>query len=141
MIASISFHLELINVITILGVQDIEGGIVLAYGGHSRLHLFKALNHHEIIQNVVQQAQQFMGVDIKVLKSQITLEQFQKERFGEYSGDQHQTSFSEFSVQKITVRHSEPMKRIMCLTETTLLERDPQTYDVKNLFSNCLNFI
>ena len=125
-----------------LGVQDIEGGIVLAYGGHSRLHLFKALNHHEIIQNVVQQAHQFLGIDIKVLKSQITLEQFEKERFGEYSGDQHQTSFSEFSVQKITVRHHEPMKRIMCLTETTLLERDPQTYNVRSvIFKIILTFL
>lgn len=114
----------------IIGIQDFEGGIVLAYGGYSRLHLFKALNHHEIIQNIVQSAQQFLGIDIKVLKSQITLEQFEKERFGKYSGDQFQTSMSEFIVQKISQRHLEPTKRIFCLTDATILERDPQTYSV-----------
>jgi DnaJ family protein C protein 13 len=108
-----------------------EGGIVLAYGGHSRLHLFTAQNHHEIIQNIVTQAHQYLGMDIKVLTSQITLSQFEKERFGEFSGDQHQTSLSEFFVKKISPRHLEPPKRILCLTETTILERDPQTYNVR----------
>ena len=112
------------------GIQDVEGGIVLAYGGHSRLHLFMALNHHEIIQNIVQQSHQFLGMDIKVLPTQITLSQFENERFGEYRSDQHQTSLSEFFVKKISPRHLEPPKRILCLTETTLLERDPQTYNV-----------
>lgn len=56
----------------------------MAYGGFSRLHLFKALNHHEIVQNIVQRSLQFLGIDIKILKSQITLEQFEKERFGKY---------------------------------------------------------
>lgn len=41
---------------------------------------------------------------------------------------------SEFIVQKITDRHPEPTKRILCLTEATILERDPQTYSV------CSNF-
>lgn len=42
---------------------------------------------------------------------------------------------SEFVVQKLTQRHPEPTKRILCLTDTTILERDPQTYSVN------LNFI
>lgn len=40
---------------------------------------------------------------------------------------------TEFTVQKITPRHPDPVKRILCLTETTLLERDPQTYSVCTL--------
>lgn len=68
----------------IIGIQDYEGGIVLAYGGFSRCHLFKALNHHEIVQNIVQSASQFLNIDIKVLKSQITLDQFESQRFGKY---------------------------------------------------------
>lgn len=115
------------------GIQDVEGGIVLAYGGHSRLHLFMAPNHHEIIQAIVHQCNQSLGMDIKVLPTQITLNQFEKERFGEYQSDQHQTSLSEFIVKKISPRHFEPPKRILCLTETTLLERDPQTYNICTL--------
>lgn len=117
----------------IIGIQDVEGGIVLAYGGFSRLHLFMALNHHEIIQSIVQQCSQSLGVDIKVLPTQITLNQFIKERFGEYQSDQHQTSLSEFVVKKISPRHIEPPKRIFCLTDSTLVERDPQTYNICTL--------
>ncbi|XP_035914542.1 dnaJ homolog subfamily C member 13 isoform X2 [Anopheles stephensi] len=117
----------------IIGIQDYPNGIVLAYGGHSRLHLFRVENNHEIVQMIVQNAQQHLGIDIKVLKKQISLEQFEQQRFGAYSGDQHQTSMSEFTVQKITPRHSEPMRRILCLTDTTVLERDPQTYSICTL--------
>jgi DnaJ family protein C protein 13 len=92
-----------------------------------------ALNHHEIIQNIVQQCNQFLSIDIKVLPTQITLSQFERERFGEFSSDIHQTSFSEFIVKKVSPRHIEPPKRILCLTETTVLERDPQTYNICTL--------
>ncbi|XP_050098670.1 dnaJ homolog subfamily C member 13 isoform X1 [Anopheles aquasalis] len=117
----------------IIGIQDYPNGIVLAYGGHSRLHLFRVEKNHDVVQMIVQNAQQFLGIEIKVLKNQITLEQFEQQRFGAYSGDQHQTSMSEFTVQKVTPRHSEPMRRILCLTDTTLLERDPQTYSICTL--------
>lgn len=117
----------------IIGIQDYSNGIVLAYGGHSRLHLFRVANHHEVVQQIVSNAQQYLGIEIKVLKNQISIDQFERERFGAFSGDQHQTSLSEFIVQKITPRHSEPMRRILCLTDTTILERDPQTYSVCTL--------
>ncbi|SPP75614.1 blast:DnaJ homolog subfamily C member 13 [Drosophila guanche] len=117
----------------IIGISDYEGGIVMAYGGFSRLHLFKALNHHEIVQNIAQRSAQFLGIETKILKSQITLEQFERQRFGKFSDDQFQTSMTEFTVQKITHRHPDPVKRILCLTEVTLLERDPQTYSVCTL--------
>lgn len=48
----------------------------------------------------------------------------------DYSKDQSLTSMSEFTVQKITHRHPEPTKRILCLADATILERDPQTYSV-----------
>lgn len=117
----------------LIGVEDYEGGIVIAYGSFSRLHVFKALNHHEIVQNVVQCANQFLGIEIKVLVSQITLDVVEKERFGKYSKDQSLTSMSEFIVQKITPRHPEPTRRTLCLTDATVLERDPQTYHVCTL--------
>ncbi|XP_062544605.1 dnaJ homolog subfamily C member 13 isoform X3 [Armigeres subalbatus] len=117
----------------IVGIQDYKDGIVIAYGGHKRLHLFRVANHIDVVQMLVNNAQQYVGVDVKVSKNQITLDQFERERFGAFSGDQHQTSLSEFIVQKITPRHSEPMRRILCLTDTTILERDPQTYSVCTL--------
>ena len=67
------------------GIQDYEQGIVIAYGKFTRLHLFRAANHHEIVQNVVQAANQYMNITIKVVGSQITLNKFEHEKFGPYS--------------------------------------------------------
>lgn len=51
-----------------------------------------------------------------------------------FSDDEHLTSVSEFSVYKIhKERHQEPVRRTLCLSETCLLERDPQTYNVCTL--------
>lgn len=69
----------------ILGIQDYEQGIVIAYGKFTRLHLFRAANHHEIVQNIVQAANQFMNIVLKVVPSQITLNRFEQEKFGPYS--------------------------------------------------------
>lgn len=116
-----------------VGVNDYDGGIGIAYGSFSRLHVFKALNHHEIVQNIVLCASQYLAIDIKVLKSQTSLDKVDKERFGKYSKDQSLTSMCEFIVQKCTHRHPDPVKRILCLTDATVLERDPQTYSVCTL--------
>lgn len=117
----------------IIGVQDYDGGIVIAYGTFSRLHVFKALNHHEIVQSISDTAAQYLGVTIKVLKSQITLQTAERQRFGSYTKDQALTSLSEFVVQKHSTRHPEPVRRTLCLTGTALLERDPQTYSICTL--------
>lgn len=66
------------------GISDYESGIVMAHGQFSRLHLFKSQDHYEIVQNIVDKAAQYLGIKVEILKSQITLEQFQRERFGKY---------------------------------------------------------
>lgn len=58
---------------------------MIAYGKFTRLHLFRAPNHHEIVQNIVQAAQQYMNISLKVVGSQITLSKFEQEKFGAYS--------------------------------------------------------
>lgn len=69
----------------IIGIQDYEQGIVIAYGKFTRLHLFRASNHHEIVQNIVQAANQHMNIVLKVVASQITLNRFEQEKYGPYS--------------------------------------------------------
>lgn len=56
----------------------------MAVGDFSRLHLFKAINHLEIVQNISQRAAQYLGIQIQILKSQISLAKFEKQRFGKY---------------------------------------------------------
>ncbi|CAH0713170.1 unnamed protein product, partial [Brenthis ino] len=116
----------------ILPVRDIPGGFVLAVGGYSRLHLFSNVMDHQIIINkMLEMASLMMSISIKVLSATITLDDYHNQRFGKYSGDQHQTSLSEFLVHKVNpARHMEPMRRTLCLSDTCILERDPQTYSV-----------
>ncbi|XP_045537410.1 dnaJ homolog subfamily C member 13 [Papilio machaon] len=116
----------------ILPVRDIPGGFVLAVGGYSRLHLFSnAMEHQVIIGKMLEMANLILNTTIKVLTATITLDDYHNQRFGKYSGDQHQTSLSEFTVHKVNpARHMEPMRRTLCLSDTCILERDPQTYSV-----------
>ncbi|XP_072942508.1 dnaJ homolog subfamily C member 13 [Epargyreus clarus] len=116
----------------ILTVRDVPGGFVLAVGGYSRLHFFSNTKDHQIIINkMLEMANLIMSISIKVLSATITLDDCHNQRFGKYSGDQHQTSLSEFIVHKVNpARHMEPMRRTLCLSDSCILERDPQTYSV-----------
>ncbi|VVC92762.1 unnamed protein product [Leptidea sinapis] len=114
----------------ILPVRDVPGGFVLAVGGYSRLHMFSnAMDHQVIINKMLECGSLTLNISIKVLSTTITLDDYHYQRFGKYSGDQHQTSLSEFMVHKVNpARYIEPMRRTLCLSDTCLLERDPQTY-------------
>lgn len=84
------------NLSLLAGIQDYEQGIVIAYGSFTRLHLFRAANHHEIVQNMVNAAQQYMNITLKVVPSQITLSRFEQEKFGAYSYVYQHWLFSSF---------------------------------------------
>ena len=66
-------------------------------------------------------------------KEPIKLETFQTLKFGRFSDDEFITSISEFTVQKLSQRRLDPVRRTLCLTESTLLERDPSTYNIITL--------
>ncbi|XP_019866686.2 dnaJ homolog subfamily C member 13 [Aethina tumida] len=115
-------------------VSDYPGGFVIVCGGFGRLHLFQAVDFEQIKGKILENAVTNLGINIKVLSTPITLEDFQSQRFGKFSDDEFQTSVSEFSVYKIhKARHPEPVRRTLCLSEACLLERDPQTYSVCTL--------
>lgn len=118
----------------ICAVSDYHDGFVVVCGGFGRLHLFQASHCEDIKANIIEFATVQLGLNIKVLSQPITLADFQMERFGKYSADEHITSISEFQVSKIhKTRHPEPMRRTLCFSETCLLERDPQTYSICTL--------
>ncbi|XP_044264022.1 dnaJ homolog subfamily C member 13 [Tribolium madens] len=115
-------------------ISDYPGAFVIVYGGFGRLHLFQAVDFEEIKIKMLESASQNLGLTIKVLSTPITLEDFQLQRFGKYSDDEHLTSVSEFPVYKVhRTRHPEPVRRTLCLSESCLLERDPQTYSICTL--------
>lgn len=49
-----------------------------------------------------------------------------------YSGDEHTTSLTEFRIEKFApTRHGDSsIPRLLCITETCIVERDLETYDI-----------
>lgn len=109
-------------------VEDSSQGIVLRTAGFNRLHMFDVPNRNEFCTKINENALNHAACPIKQLKPFNSMNQAVLERLGIYSLDQHLTSLIEFSVHKMSHRHPDSVRRLLCLTETCLLERDPDTY-------------
>lgn len=109
-------------------VSDFPGGFVVISSSFSRLHLFASDRRPEIMKQILEAADRNVGIVLRVRTESITLDQFNEHRFGKFSSDECVTSVSEFTVQKLSSRHSDLVKRILALTESCLVERDPSTY-------------
>ncbi|XP_058039931.1 dnaJ homolog subfamily C member 13 isoform X6 [Ahaetulla prasina] len=114
-------------------LSDYPGGFCIIYGGFSRLHLFASEQREDIIKSAIEHAGNYIGISLRTRKEPLEFEQYLSLRFGKYSSDEYITSLAEFVVQKISPRHAEPVKRILALTETCLVERDPATYNIATL--------
>ncbi|XP_012285401.1 dnaJ homolog subfamily C member 13 isoform X2 [Orussus abietinus] len=114
-------------------MKDYPDGFVIVYGGFGRLHLFASIHCEEIKKNILQSAMNNLGINVKVLREPVKLDEFVAQRLGKFSGDEHITSVAEFTVHKVSSRHQEPQRRTLCLSDTCLLERDPQTYNICTL--------
>ncbi|KAG7262176.1 hypothetical protein CRUP_034712 [Coryphaenoides rupestris] len=112
-------------------LSDYQGGFCILHGGFSRLHLFASEHRDDIIRSAIEHAGNYIGISLRLRKETMTFEGFSTDRLGKYSSDDSITSLAEFVVQKISPRrHPEPVKRILALTETCLVERDPASYNI-----------
>ncbi|KAJ1346448.1 hypothetical protein KIN20_001228, partial [Parelaphostrongylus tenuis] len=114
----------------IVKVSDCQGGFIIDIGDHHRRHLFDSVKSDDFIKEVRRSAADNVGVIIPVTKEATTLNEFALTRLGLCSHDDQITSYAEFKVQKFGKRREEPVRRLLCLTETCLVERDPATYSV-----------
>lgn len=94
--------------------------------------MFASEGKDEIIKRLQEAAMSSTGLLLRK-KEPINLETFQTQKFGRFSDDEYITSISEFTVQKLSQRRLDPVRRTLCLTESTLLERDPSTYNIITL--------
>lgn len=108
-------------------------GFVFANNGFNRLHMFQCDDRDNLIKALLEFAGNFIGISMRVRKETITLDQFWSEKFGKFSTDECITSLAEFTVYKVSERHSEPCRRLLCLSEVCLIERDPSTYSICTL--------
>lgn len=111
-------------------LSDIPGGFSVVHGGFGRQHLFVSDKRDELLKKISESAWCYVGINIKIFKEQISFEQFDTKRLGKYSSDEAITSICDFVVHKISSRQNEPIKRILGLTESCLVERDPATYTI-----------
>lgn len=107
-------------------------GLVLVTG-NDRLHVFLVERREELMKRAVDWASQHVGVQL-AFREPLSRAAAHEARLGaRYSTDEALTSLCEFVVHKISPRHEEPVRRLLCLTESCLLERDPATYTVVTL--------
>lgn len=57
---------------------------MIVCGGFGRLHLFQAVDFEQIKGKILENAVTNLGINIKVLSTPITLEDFQSQRFGKF---------------------------------------------------------
>ncbi|XP_071522873.1 dnaJ homolog subfamily C member 13 isoform X2 [Panulirus ornatus] len=114
-------------------VSDIPGGLCIQSGGFGRLHIFSTDRRDEILKKVEDNAKKYIGISIPAKKVCITIQRAMETRVGKYSGDEHITSLCEFPVHKVSHRHMDPVRRTLCVSETCLLERDPNSYAIVTL--------
>ena len=113
-------------------VPDYPGGFVVEEALYGRLHLFASESRDEILREVIKNAAQFVGVALDKPRT-FKFEDFPEKKFGRFSADHFITSVSEFTVYKQSRRHPDPVRRVLCLTETCLIERDPASYCMVSL--------
>ncbi|KAB7502591.1 DnaJ-like protein subfamily C member 13 [Armadillidium nasatum] len=118
---------------SIVPVSEIPGGICFQMTNFGRLHIFSVDRRDELIKKIEDNAKKYIGIIISCKKSSISLRKAVEDRLGNYSGDEHITSLCEFPVHKISPRHNDPVRRTFCLSETCLLERDPNSYAIVSL--------
>jgi hypothetical protein len=119
-------------------VSDYPQGFVISTSGFGRYHLFSSPNNDrdDLLKKIREYAWLHAGCVIRIKKDAITYDHFQSNRFGKFSNDEAITSLYEFTVHKISSKDKkESIRRILALTDSCLVERDPDTYSIVTLKS------
>lgn len=114
----------------IIKMHEYPGGFVVEVGDQRRRHLFAAEKCDELIGQLRRLAGENIGVAIPLAKETLSLDGFTQTRLGMCSRDEQVTSYVEFKVQKFSQRQDYPIRRLLCLSEKCIVERDPASYAV-----------
>ncbi|CAI5438006.1 unnamed protein product [Caenorhabditis angaria] len=118
------------NIRSIGKIGDCPGGFVVDVGEHRRRHMFASSNCDDLVKEIRRLAADNIGILVPIAKESISLDDFMRTRLGLCSRDEELTSYAEFKISKITRRNETPIRRLLCLSETCIIERDLATYAV-----------
>ncbi|GMT02615.1 hypothetical protein PENTCL1PPCAC_24789, partial [Pristionchus entomophagus] len=111
-------------------VSDCPGGFVVDVGEHRRRHIFASPQMEECIKAVRATAAKNIGIAIPTGREALSLDEVMRTRLGLCSRDECLTSYMERDVTKFSPRYDQPARRLLCLSESCLIERDPRSYAV-----------
>ncbi|KAK2708868.1 hypothetical protein QYM36_014482, partial [Artemia franciscana] len=114
-------------------MSDNPQGFIVSMKGADRLYMFSSDRKTEIISKMVELAASCVGLQLKVSDDLLSTDVYRYKRLGKFSNDKDQTSMVEFLVHKITPNSPEAVRKLLCITESCLIERDPSTYFVCTL--------
>ncbi|CDW59738.1 DnaJ-like protein subfamily C member 13 [Trichuris trichiura] len=121
------------DIAELIKVSDASNTFIISHSPWKRLHMFSCDNSSELLERVKMSSYENVGVACKISTESVPMSYFRVNRLGSYNGKQHLTSLAEFCVEKISVRHKMPVPRLLCLSETCLVERDVVSYNIITL--------
>ncbi|CAH8645327.1 unnamed protein product [Schistosoma haematobium] len=113
-------------------INDTSNGVAIIHGGFGHIHIFLTREPDNLIKEVNKSAHSNLSVSFSQPSSPLTRDYCTEYRLGKVNQD-HLISQAEFTVQKLSNRYGatnqmKTVSRLMCLTESLLLERDPTSY-------------
>ncbi|KAL3096073.1 hypothetical protein niasHS_005832 [Heterodera schachtii] len=125
----------------IIPTKDRQNGFVLEVGDQRRRHQFFCDQTDTLLREMREIAMEFVVVDLQLARDSLSLDDFMLTRLGLCSKDEQLASYVEFNVQKFTAKcasgasseaqqNALSTRRLLCLSESCIIERDPISYAV-----------
>ncbi|CAH8634236.1 unnamed protein product [Heterobilharzia americana] len=113
-------------------INDIPNSVAIVHGGYGHIHIFLTREPDNLIREISKSAQTNLCISFGQPTNPLTRDYCTEYRLGKIS-QESLISQAEFTVQKVSRRNQNSnqlmtISRLMCLTETLLLERDPISY-------------
>lgn len=128
---------------TLCSVSDVQNGFVLVMKPFGRMHMLISPRREAVLQKIIENSALYCAISLELSAQSLSFSDFVENKFGAYGEDRHITSLCEFPVLKFSSRTStlatspdsvgpleSSTRRLLCLSETCLLERDPSTYNI-----------
>ncbi|KRX78176.1 DnaJ -like protein subfamily C member 13 [Trichinella sp. T6] len=121
------------DILCIYLVSDVTDAFIICSSPYRRLHMFRCADVEKLIKRVEERSMENIGIACKVNANSVVESFYKQNRLGLHNIASHLTSIVEFNVTKVLARHPEPVRRLLCLSEACLIERDVSTYNVVTL--------